>query len=199
MVYAPILAETAQESERTGPVTVVISRRVRPGCEAAYELWLEEVLEEINHFPGYLGTNILRPNGSNQPEFVAIMRFDSYANLSRWEQSNTRRNWLRRAEAIADDAHPPRRLDGLEFWFTPATLDTPEAPSRSRMAFLVIAILFCLGTWVNPVLRSLMRPLPAPVQLLALATFQVVLLMYCVMPWLTRNLTQWLFPKTKTR
>ena len=199
MVYAPVLAETAHESERTGPVTMVISRRVRSGCEDAYELWLEEVLEEVNRFPGYLGTNILRPNGSTQQEFVAIMRFDSYANLSRWEQSETRRSWLRRAEAIADDAHPPRLLDGLEFWFTPATLDTLDAPSRSRMAFLVIAFLFCLGTWVTPVLKSLMKPLPVPLQVLILATFQVVLLMYYVMPWLTRNLTKWLFPKTKNR
>ena len=198
MAQAALSLETELESERTGPVTVVISRRVRPGCEAAYELWLEEVLEEVNRFPGYLGTNILRPNRLTQPESVAIMRFDSYANLARWEQSDTRRHWLRRAEAIADDAHPPRLLDGLEFWFTPGSPDTPDAPSRHRMAFLVILILFCLGTWVNPFLRSLMKPLPAPVQLLALASFQVVLLMYYVMPWLTRNLTKWLYPKSKS-
>ncbi len=199
MTQALLLTETGREAERTGPVTVVISRRVRPGCEAAYELWLEEVLDEVKLFPGYLGTNILRPGPHTQPEFVAIMRFDSYANLARWENSDTRRHWLRRAEAIADDAHPPRLLDGLEFWFTPGMADTPDAPSRNRMAALVIAILFCLGTWVNPFLRSLMKPLPAPLQLLILATFQVVLLMYYVMPWLTRNLTKWLYPKAKNR
>ena len=46
-------------SANTEPVTVVVTRRVKTGREAAYEAWLGRVLAEGKSLPGYLGTTVL--------------------------------------------------------------------------------------------------------------------------------------------
>ena len=186
----------AGEAGRTGPVTVVISRRVRTGREADYEQWLEGILREINRFPGYLGTNILRPDNPTRPEFVAILRFDSYENLERWEHSDVRRDWLARTDAIADDTHPLQRLDGLEFWFTPPASAALIAPSRHKMSSILIFIVFVIGMTISPQIRLALGRFPVAVQVLAVSAFQVILLTYFVMPAITKILARWLFPKT---
>ena len=39
-------------------VTVVISRRVKVGCKAAFETFLARVTATCGQFPGYLGSTI---------------------------------------------------------------------------------------------------------------------------------------------
>ncbi|MBX3637538.1 MAG: hypothetical protein KF683_19385 [Rubrivivax sp.] len=39
----------------TGPVTVVVTRRVRAGREAGYEAWLARLQSAARGLPGYLG------------------------------------------------------------------------------------------------------------------------------------------------
>ena len=36
------------------PVTVVVTRRVKPGREPSYEAWLERLIREASVLPGYL-------------------------------------------------------------------------------------------------------------------------------------------------
>lgn len=40
------------------PVAVVVSRRVRPGCQAAYEVWLNRVIVDTAALRGCLGAQI---------------------------------------------------------------------------------------------------------------------------------------------
>lgn len=40
------------------PVTVVVSRLVAPGKEAAYEEWIQGSLEAMSRFPGFLGGSL---------------------------------------------------------------------------------------------------------------------------------------------
>ncbi len=83
------------------PVTVIISRRIKPGRERDFEAWLGCITQESHNFPGYLGANVIRPSNRKQPEFVTIFRFDSYTNLARWENSSVRHEWLKRADEMA--------------------------------------------------------------------------------------------------
>ena len=45
----------------TGPVTLVLRRKVKAGREAEYETWLAGVQEASRGVAGYLGVSTIRP------------------------------------------------------------------------------------------------------------------------------------------
>jgi antibiotic biosynthesis monooxygenase (ABM) superfamily enzyme len=51
------------------PVTAVASRRVKPGREQEFEEWVSGILGAAARFPGYLGSNIIRPSEPDDDEF----------------------------------------------------------------------------------------------------------------------------------
>ena len=114
--------------DQSSPVTVVIRHRVRPGKEAAFEDWLRGITQAASHFDGYLGFNVVRPASPGQPEYVIFFRFDTFANLEKWEESETRREWLRRLGPLTVRPPTRERHTGLEVWFTP-----PSGHARARM------------------------------------------------------------------
>ncbi len=63
------------------PVTVVISRRVKPGCEEAFEELISGITAAAMTFKGYLGVNIFRPSTPEDNEYKIISKFDRASNL----------------------------------------------------------------------------------------------------------------------
>lgn len=84
---------------REGPVTVTVCRRVRRSHGAEYEAWLKGINKAATAFAGFLGVNVIRPSGNVGRDYVSIFRFDSYANLRAWQDSNERRAWLDKIHA----------------------------------------------------------------------------------------------------
>lgn len=93
------LAE-ASASPEDPPVTAVASRRVLPGREEEFERWASGILGAANAFPGYLGSEVLRPSGPEDDEYQIVFRFDHASNLKRWEHSEERRRWLRGVQPL---------------------------------------------------------------------------------------------------
>ena len=48
-----------------GPVTTVVTRRVKPGHEQFYELFLEGIIATATRFPGHLGVEVVRPDSAS--------------------------------------------------------------------------------------------------------------------------------------
>jgi heme-degrading monooxygenase HmoA len=71
-----------------GPVTTTVTRRIKPGHEAAYEGFLAGISGAARAFPGYLGVEVFRPTpGQGQGEggeYRTVYRFDSVAHLQAW-------------------------------------------------------------------------------------------------------------------
>lgn len=176
-----------------GPLTVIATRKVRPGREEAYEAWLAEIHAETRGFPGYLGAHVVRPAPGAEREYTNILRFDSLAALRAWEESETRRAWLARlpADAVEGDARLTRR-EGMELWITP---QTQAAPVRWRMAMVVIAVVYSLILILSPIVGFVAAKLPFQGRLFLTVTIEVFLMTYVVMPRVTRWLEGWLFPK----
>ena len=55
-------------SNDNGPVTTTVTRRVKPGHEAAYEAFLEGIAAAAQRFSGYLGVEVFRPSESGGEE-----------------------------------------------------------------------------------------------------------------------------------
>lgn len=178
-----------------GPVTVSISRRVRPGRERDYETWLRGITRAASRFAGHQGVSVLRPSGATGGRWVLIYRFDSWAHCAAWEDLQTRADHIAQLGDMVEGAAQTRRVTGLEAWF-----DLPEVPAarpapRWKMALVLIVVVFAL---VYP-LQRLLGPVlaqagwPAPLITLGVVTLQVVVMTWVVMPPVTRLLRGWLF------
>lgn len=189
----PERARTDGTDGAGGPLTVIATRKVRPGHEEAYEAWLAEIHGETRGFPGYLGAHVVRPAPGAEREYTSIVRFESLAALRAWEESDTRRAWLARLpqNAVEGDAQLTRR-EGMALWITP---HAPAAPPRWRMAVVVILVVYSLILLLSPIVGFLAAPLPFLGRLFLTVTIEVFLMTYVIMPRVTRLLEGWLFPK----
>ncbi len=177
------------------PVTAVASRRVKPGREREFEEWVSGILAAANRFPGYLGSEVLRPSDPDDDEYRIIFRFDHASNLRAWEDSEERHHWLRRSKPLLHEEEKVRVLTGLETWFTLPSKPGEPAPPRYKMAivtwlavFPVVAIIFSFfGQWLNL--------LPTLLRTLVFTAVMVTLMTYVIMPRMTRLFSFWLYPE----
>ena len=56
--------------------SIVITRRVRRGYEAAYEALLNGLLKETKSFPGFEGGQVVRPNSPDRLEYQITLHFE---------------------------------------------------------------------------------------------------------------------------
>lgn len=175
-----------------GPVTVTLSRRVKPGREADYEAWISGVIDTARNFPGHQGVNVLRPRSANG-EYVLIYRYDSYDHCQAWENSAERAAWLAKLDDMVVGDPSVKRVTGLETWF-----DLPELPVAAhappyKMAIVLIVVVFVIVLALNLALGPFIGSWPLPLRILTIAVIQVLLMTYLVMPKVTRLLRKWLF------
>ncbi len=178
------------------PVTAVASRRVKPGREREFEEWVSGILAAANKFPGYLGSEVLRPSDPEDDEYRIIVRFDHESNLHAWENSEERQRWLEKVRPLLHEEKVDV-LTGLETWFTLPSKPGEPAPPRYKMAivtwlavFPVVAVIFSLfGQWLNL--------LPTLLRTVAFTAVMVTLMTYVIMPRMTRLFSFWLYPDRK--
>src|SRR5262245_33632439 len=122
-------------------VTVVVVRTVFPGRQAECEVWMHDIAQVATTFPGHLGVTIFRPRPGAR-DYTLAFRFDTAANLERWEQSPERRAWVERADAFTERVYLDRQ-SGLETWFVlpgvPVTM-----PTRWKMMLVTWLVAFAL-------------------------------------------------------
>lgn len=69
----------------TGPLTVVVTWRVRKGREREFEAWRHEIAAAALKYPGHMGVNVILRSGAER-EYVVIFRFDTYEHLRAWQE-----------------------------------------------------------------------------------------------------------------
>jgi hypothetical protein len=182
---------------REAPVTVVVSRRVKPGREQAYEEWVHGVVQVAMGYEGHLGSNVFRPSDPEHPDYVLVFQFNSQANLDRWIQSEDRKAWLAKVEPLVEGPMKADVLTGLENWFTlPSHRHAPASPPpRHKMAMVTWLAIFPLINVLGAGLAPVLSPLPPLLRSAVMSALMVTLMTYVVMPRLTRLFARFLFPK----
>ena len=180
------MKESASES---GPVTVVVTWRIRQGYEKEFEVWRKEISAAVLEFPGHMGLNVIQAS-DNSSEYVVVFRFDTYDHMRSWLDSDTRRKLLDKAAAFKESEPSYKVENGLEYWFAPS--GTTTSPPRWKMAIATV-----LGVWpVSMLVAKLLLPfvtgLPSFLQALLVAIGIVTLLTWVVMPLLVKLLNPWL-------
>ncbi|OLP19024.1 hypothetical protein BST81_07320 [Leptolyngbya sp. 'hensonii'] len=180
------------------PVTVVISRRVKPGCEAKFEAFLAGVTATCGQFPGYLGSSIFRPASADDPEYRVVFKFDRLSHLRRWENSEERQTWFTQAAALTDRPPEIQVLTGLETWFTLPGKATIVPPLRYKMALVTWVTVFPLITVISIVLQNQLSLLPTILRVMVVTAIAVPMMTYLLMPKMTLLFAKWLYPSPLT-
>jgi antibiotic biosynthesis monooxygenase (ABM) superfamily enzyme len=175
------------------PVTVMVSRQVRPEAREEFERWLSGIIGEASAFPGHLGANVIRPLAPGQ-EYTVIFRFDTVALLKAWEDSNIRAQWLAQVEPLTVGEARMEKVSGLEFWFSLPGNAASKPPPRWKMAIVTVAALYPLILFLVPTLARFFTGLPGALATLLTASIMVALMTWVVMPAFIRALAWWLFP-----
>ena len=111
----------------TDPVTVCITRTVKPGCEADFERALHDFVQRSLSLPGQHGVHIMRPApGSRSRDYGIIRKFASREALTAFRTSPEYLEWNQLAVELTEGAGSAEELTGLESWFT-----VPGAPLRA--------------------------------------------------------------------
>jgi antibiotic biosynthesis monooxygenase (ABM) superfamily enzyme len=180
------------------PVTVAITRRVRPEDERLMQAWVEAGTSLAKGFPGFMGTGWLRP-GPGSREWHMLYRFDSRASLLLWEESRERTMWLRSAQDLVQHTRVEHRT-GIEGWFDEprqrsaddVAEPVPPAPPRWKQAVTIWLAFFptnLLFTWLlMPVTREWLLVL----RVLFMTLLLTPVMTYLVLPQVTRLLQPWL-------
>jgi antibiotic biosynthesis monooxygenase (ABM) superfamily enzyme len=178
------------------PVSVVISTRIRPGGEAAYRAWEQRIAAAQSSAPGFQGYRFEPPIPNVQDDWLAILRFDSEANLQAWLDSPERHKLLDEAKAFTEEFHARIARTGFEQWF-PASAGGAERPAAWKQNMLVLLMLypvvFLFGTFVQTPLLSVRAGLPFATALFVGNAVSVLLLNFLV-PWTSDRFAWWLRP-----
>ena len=188
------IGPTTRAKQFPCPVTTMFARRVQPGFESQYEEWLGGITRTAADFSGNQGSTILRP-GAGRTEYIAIVQFDSAQNLERWLVSEARADWLTKIESITLDSVEVSSLTGMERWFTLPDRSVTQAPPKYKSAFLVLLGLYPLVLLLNSLLQPLIGSWPAALRILVTLVVSVPLMVWVVMPQLTRLFFSWLYPE----
>jgi antibiotic biosynthesis monooxygenase (ABM) superfamily enzyme len=181
------------------PVTVVVTRRVKPGREAAYEAWLSRLIQAASALPGYLGAKLQPPGPGEPPVYTSVFRFTSVETLRTFEQSDLRRRALLEVADLVEADAVWSRLSGLELWFSPPPGTVVPQPSRFRMALVMIVVVYGLVLSLGTLIARLLGDAPAALRLLLTIVVEVFLMTYVLMPKLTRYLARWIYPRQDSK
>ena len=182
---------------RSEPVTVVVTRRVKPGHEAAYEQWLTQLIDEARRMPGYLGTNVQRPGPSGPRQYTSVYRFESVEHLQAFEQSEVRARLVAQVGPHVEADAVWERFTGMEFWFSAPPGTSVPQPVRWRMALVMITLVYLLVLVLGRLVAWVLPGAPLQLRLLVTIAIEVCLLTYVIMPRLTPLISRWIYPSVK--
>ena len=177
------------------PVTVLYSRRVKPGREADFEAWARGIVAAARQFPGHLGASVLDAPGSR--EYHILFTFADRRSLRAWLVSDERRRWLVRVGELLEADRGLQQLTGLETWFKlpGSNVPTMTPPPRWKMWLVSLVAVYPLVLAFQVLVVPRMARLPLPLRALVFPLVLLTLMTFVVMPMVTRALRRWLGPR----
>ena len=174
------------------PIHVAITRRVRPGCEAEFQLALREFFQNSFAHGGVLGaTMIVPPPGSDSREFGILRTFADEKERDAFYASPSFKAWEEKCAPLTEtDSWTHRPLHGLETWFR-----SPHAPPpRWKMAVATFLGVFPVVMFLSLTLGPVIHEWHFIASNAVFNACVVTLLTWVVMPVVTKVLQGWLQP-----
>lgn len=174
------------------PVTVTVARRAAPGQEQVVTAWLRAGTQLAEQFDGFLGAGWLRPVPGSETWHV-LYRFADPAALAAWEGSAQRTWWLGTGQGLVEERGSARR-SGVEGWFDAPepVAPVPAAPPRWKQAVTIWLGFFPVSLLSSVLLLPHLAGLPVLPRTLVATVCVTPVMVYLVLPRVTRLLQPWL-------
>ncbi len=190
------IVQDDESAARTAPVSAVISTRVKPGREAEYLKWAHKIAAAQSRARGLEGYRFEPAVPGVQEDFVAIIRFDSQANLDAWLASPERKKLVEEAAPLTAEFHTRTVQSGFEQWFRDATPPGAPPPAVWKMNMIVLLtlypVVFLWSVWFGlPILAARLQ-MNFPLALFIGNVFSVSMTAFLV-PWTARYVLPWWF------
>ncbi len=177
------------------PVSAVISTRIKPGQELAYRNWEQRIAAAQSMAKGFQGYRFEPPVPGVQDDWLAIVRFDSEANLQAWLDSPERHALLDDARDFTEEFHARIARTSFDQWFPVAAGAKPPPAWKQNMLVLLMLypVVFLFGAFVGTPLLSATMGMPFALALFVGNVASVILLNGLV-PWTNHRFRWWLEP-----
>lgn len=173
------------------PISVVITRRVRPGCADEFERRLREFIPVALAFPGHLGVHVLRP-AAGHDDWGVVLRFRSGRDWEAFRAWGTYADWTAGLRPLLALDPAVEEVCGLETWFTPPGA-RPPIP-RWKMFLLTWTGVNLVAGVQRATISPALETLPFPLGFLLFNAGVVAALTWVVMPVFVRSAHGWLHP-----
>ena len=176
-----------------GPVSAVMSTRVKPGKESAHRAWARRIAAAQSKAPGFQGQRFEAPIPGVQDHWLSIVRFDTEANLRAWLASPERQKLLPEASDFTEEFSARVVRTGFDQWFPVKAGHTRPGAWKQNMLVLLLLypVVFLFSTFVQAPLLTGRAGLPFAAALFIANAVSVLLLSYLV-PWTSRWFLWWL-------
>ena len=122
-------------------VHVAITRKVKPGCEEAFEQAILKFFADAQGQTDTLGAQLLKPlPGADQRTYGILRSFASEAVRDAFYSSDAFAQWQAQVAPLVEDEYARRDLHGLEAFFHQSA--AASVPPRWKMA-----VITWLGVW----------------------------------------------------
>lgn len=136
------IVQDEAEGIKPSPASVVISTRVLPGKEVEYRAWERRIAAAQSKATGLQGYRFEPPVPGVQEDFVAILRFDTEANLQAWLGSPARRKLIEEATPLTEEFHTRMARTGFDQWFQDSAGPGGAPLPVWKMDMLVLLMLY---------------------------------------------------------
>ena len=176
-------------------VSVVVDRVVLSGKRQEFEGYLKNIIKASSEFSGYLGTEVISPQGDNR--YILIFRYASQEELDDWSSSEARDFWIKKIDQVIEEPSKLTTLTGLETWFCLAAPDKFVPPPKYKMVMVTYLAIAPTVTVFNLLFAPYFSSIPTHLVIFVTAPFIVTFVTYVAMPMLTRLFKHYLYPKQK--
>jgi antibiotic biosynthesis monooxygenase (ABM) superfamily enzyme len=118
------------------PVTMVVRRHVKPGCESAFEAAIQEFVRLALAAPGNRGIHVLRPDPRISRQYTILDRFSDCRARQAFRESPDYRHWVRQLRDLTEGEPYMRELGGLARTISPS--EGTSTPWRKRVSIALI-------------------------------------------------------------
>ena len=188
------------DPRRRGHVSALFTTRVEPEREPEFLAWSTRVAAAQAAFDGFISYQLERPIEGVQPEWVAILSYDTDAHMRAWLSSPERAALLEDGASFDERARVHIVRNDLDAWFnTGRPGGSAPAWKRNMLVLLVLyPMVFLTATWIqDPLLTG--NGWPFWLALFAANVISVVALGWMLVPAADRVFGWWLYPAGRSR
>jgi antibiotic biosynthesis monooxygenase (ABM) superfamily enzyme len=192
----------ATNTRPQGAVTVLVTRRVKPGHAQAFEQAMRHMVAAASEFAGHLGGHLIAPGSDTSDThnpcesnlWHVIFAFDSPEHLQRWQQSPARALGLAAVAPHTEGEQQVRQVAGLGYWFAEPKGPAQTPPPRWKVA-LVTWLGICPAVYVLfLLLGEALAAWPLLPRVMLITALVVLLMTWVIAPRLTAWFKPWLHP-----